>query len=156
MTEDTSLCPHWYSLSSQRLVPAHVFTLHCVHCERFLYKCVECSELMPKALKSSHSHPKCPDCHSSLTKDGLDAHRPRCEFRPRPCEFCSLELPIHQLNEHQEDCSNRTEVCESCQKFVKLKDMIRHLSEDCRLSEDGRKRKRPRSPHKDRKRVKRS
>jgi methionyl-tRNA synthetase len=118
---------------------------------------------MPKSQKDAHTrtHAKvnCPDCGSPFTPEDLTSHRSRCELKPKPCEYCSLELPIFELIDHQEACANRTELCEMCHKYIKLKDMIDHLSENCFQQLEAVppvKRKRTKSPLQDRKRIKRS
>lgn len=114
-----------------------MFELHTAHCERFLYRCTECGEVLPKTQQQKHEQElhtkvKCPYCEEMLTKDNIQAHKTRCDFKPKPCQFCTVEMPLVSLIEHEEDCGNRTEECTDCKKFVRVKDFPRHIAYDCK------------------------
>ena len=66
-----------------------------------------------------------------LGKEDIHAHKTRCDFKPKPCQYCTVEMPLVSLIEHEEDCGNRTEPCTDCKKFVRIKDFPRHIAFDC-------------------------
>lgn len=66
-----------------------------------------------------------------LGKEDIGPHKTRCDFKPKPCQYCTVEMPLVSLIEHEEDCGNRTEPCTDCNKFVRIKDFTRHIAFDC-------------------------
>lgn len=54
------------------------------------------------------------------------AHRLKCEFRPKPCSYCSELIPSNGMSVHQADCPKRPRQCDVCNKKIPVDDFNRH------------------------------
>ncbi|NXV70896.1 XAF1 factor, partial [Atlantisia rogersi] len=121
-----------FVLGSKRDVSADNFSLHEVHCLRFLTLCPECDEpVAQKDMKDhqteAHKQVRCNLCHQSMQQYQLEHHETQeCHNRPVKCQICELELPFHKLQEHLNTCASRTELCGECNKYIMYKDLSKH------------------------------
>ncbi|KAM6242394.1 XIAP-associated factor 1 isoform 2-T2 [Porphyrio hochstetteri] len=127
MTEESRFCKN-----CQRDVSADNFSLHEVHCLRFLTLCPECDEpVAQKDMKDhqteAHKQVRCNLCHQSLQQYQLEHHETKeCHERPMKCQICELEIPFNKLQEHLNTCASRTERCWECNKYIMHKDLSKH------------------------------
>lgn len=126
-------CVYWYNSNSHKGIPEDVYTLHEVHCMRFLSVCSLCKEVIPKSKKSSHDaefHAKepCNYCMVNFEAKDLSLHKTVCNARPKPCLYCGAVMELFHLINHEDTCGNRTEDCELCGKIVIIKNIPEHLA----------------------------
>lgn len=121
----SSLC-----LNCNHSIPDSVFTLHSLHCTRFLTVCPTCHDLIPKSTQPSHfqthKNDVCPYCQEHILYGFLEEHVTRCELKPRECEYCETVFGFEERVEHVEVCGNRTWECEMCGMLVKNKEKRKH------------------------------
>ncbi|XP_069509517.1 XIAP-associated factor 1 isoform X2 [Ambystoma mexicanum] len=123
MEQETRFCGN-----CKKDVASANFSLHEVHCLRFLGVCQECGECVPhKDMKEhqdeSHTKVKCELCHQRVQQCLLEEHKAeKCEERLITCKFCSLEVASCKFQEHDDSCGSRTELCPDCKKYIMLKD----------------------------------
>ncbi|KAG2458786.1 XAF1 factor, partial [Polypterus senegalus] len=112
------------------------FSLHIVHCHRFLSICPLCDESVPSDQLEEHrdrEHRKvqCIQCRKKIENYKLEIHKlEECLQRMNICPFCDLEMPFCKLSEHKAACGSRTQLCPDCNKYIKLVDEEKHY-DDC-------------------------
>lgn len=127
MEEETQFCGN-----CKKDVASSNFSLHEVHCLRFLKVCAECRQSVPhKDMKQhqeeSHKKVRCDLCHQSIQQYLLEEHKAvECDERSVRCEFCELDLSFCKLQEHADTCGSRTQLCHDCKKYVMFKDLEDH------------------------------
>ncbi|XP_069073322.1 XIAP-associated factor 1 [Pleurodeles waltl] len=127
MEEETQFCGN-----CKKNVALTNFSLHEVHCRRFLKVCPECGEPVPhkdmqQHQDESHRKVKCDLCHQSIQQYLLEEHKAEeCDERSVRCQFCELDLAFCKLKEHADTCGSRTELCHDCKKYVMIKDLEDH------------------------------
>ncbi|XP_020577185.1 XIAP-associated factor 1 [Phalaenopsis equestris] len=133
----TTICSH-----CERDIPTVNIQLHQAHCSRNLQKCSICGEIVPikhadEHFKESHAPIDCSLCSETIEREGWSLHQDeKCPKRIVTCEFCEFLLPAADLYEHQEVCGNRTELCHTCNKYIRLRELIRH-EVNCQSHSDG-------------------
>ena len=137
--------------------------MHSVHCQRFMKYCDYCDQSFSKNeweehIKTFHGEVCCKDCGISIEKKHMEGHevsdvwqwrssgfdakhltffqKEECRFRPQTCDYCNLSLPDCRFAEHENFCGSRTELCQLCNKYVKLRDLERHVCEEVPAAED--------------------
>ncbi|NXF72359.1 XAF1 factor, partial [Sclerurus mexicanus] len=127
MTEESRFCKN-----CKRDVSAANFSLHEVHCMRFLTLCAECDEPvaqkdMEDHQREAHKQVRCSLCHQSVQQYQLEHHENKeCQKRAMKCIICNLEIPFNKLQEHLDTCGSRTERCQECNKYIMYKDQRKH------------------------------
>ncbi|NXU76028.1 XAF1 factor, partial [Oreotrochilus melanogaster] len=127
MTEESRFCKN-----CKRDVSAANFSIHTVHCLRFLTLCPECDEPvslkdMKDHQKEAHKQVKCNLCHQSMQQYQLEHHEAKeCHKRATKCMICELEMPFNKLQEHLNSCVSQTEWCWECNKYIMFKDQSKH------------------------------
>ncbi|XP_012508088.1 PREDICTED: XIAP-associated factor 1 isoform X3 [Propithecus coquereli] len=115
----------------RKVASAH-FTLHEVHCLRFLVLCPECEEAVPgvkmeEHCKNSHRQVGCAMCQQSVQKPLLEFHEAKeCQERPTECKFCKLAVRLSKLEVHEFYCGKRTELCPDCGQSIMLEVLAQH------------------------------
>ncbi|XP_006863539.1 PREDICTED: XIAP-associated factor 1 [Chrysochloris asiatica] len=127
LEEDVQVCQY----CKRNVASAH-FTLHEVHCMRFLVICQECEEPVPKKemeehLEDKHKEVECTMCHQNVQKYLLDAHETKdCQMRQVNCKFCELTMGLSKLVNHEYQCGSRTERCPHCNQLILLRKLAHH------------------------------
>ncbi|KAM9370614.1 XIAP-associated factor 1 [Phaethornis superciliosus] len=127
MTEESRFCKN-----CKRDVSAANFSIHTVHCLRFLTLCPECDEpVSQKDMKDhqneAHKQVRCNLCHQSMQQYQLEHHEAKeCHKRAMKCMTCELEMPFNKLQEHLSTCASKTEWCWECNKYIMFKDQSKH------------------------------
>uniref|UniRef100_A0A2K6FSV1 XIAP associated factor 1 n=1 Tax=Propithecus coquereli TaxID=379532 RepID=A0A2K6FSV1_PROCO len=96
----------------RKVASAH-FTLHEVHCLRFLVLCPECEEAVPGVKMEEH----CKNSHRQAKE---------CQERPTECKFCKLAVRLSKLEVHEFYCGKRTELCPDCGQSIMLEVLAQH------------------------------
>ncbi|XP_014378959.1 XIAP-associated factor 1 [Alligator sinensis] len=127
MEDESKFCPN-----CKQDVSAANFSLHEIHCQRFLTVCPDCKEAvaqkeMREHQANAHKQVRCKLCHQSLQQYQLENHETvECSERVMKCKFCELEMPFAKLQEHLDSCGSRTEKCFGCNKYIMYKDLDQH------------------------------
>lgn len=103
------------------------FTLHEVHCLRFVVLCPECEEPVPQAKMKEHLQ----DAHQQ--RDRLvpsSCLLPKeCQESPVKCKFCELAMDLSKLDIHETHCGSQLKHCPYCNQPVMLRKLSQHKDE---------------------------
>ena len=47
------------------------------------------------------------------------------------CYYCKLSLDYDKFKDHVTACGSRTELCTDCKKYILIKDLNKHLENNC-------------------------
>lgn len=109
--------------------------------ESFCIKHVKCCEICQEPINidelqdhidEKHKNIGCNDCGKDLEKARFSSHKKKCDFMPKNCSFCELELPLVDLHDHEYICGSKTEKCELCFDYIPLREKDLHLEYKCR------------------------
>ncbi|XP_056178527.1 uncharacterized protein LOC130141532 [Falco biarmicus] len=112
-------------------IPASNFTIHEVHCSRFLAACQYCEVYIPISemknhFASEHVEVTC-ECGMKMEKQHLEDHKAFvCLLRLVLCPYCEIQLPLRAMVDHELYCSTRTEECENCHRYILVRDLKEH------------------------------
>eukprot|EP01105_Mastigella_eilhardi_P006554 TRINITY_DN1808_c0_g1_i2.p1 TRINITY_DN1808_c0_g1~~TRINITY_DN1808_c0_g1_i2.p1 ORF type:complete len:457 (-),score=86.08 TRINITY_DN1808_c0_g1_i2:9-1379(-) len=118
-------------------VPAENAPTHDVFCRRNIQQCPVCNVPVrvadAEAHAATHVLEPCSKCEQRVEHSHMEQHlESECPKRATPCSFCSLSIPADEHERHEAYCGSRTDQCAACSKYIRLRDMAKHVSSKCK------------------------
>ena len=112
------------------------FFLHERMCSLNVKKCPKCNKPftvqdLEDHMEDVHGETECEYCNKKYPNSEIEKHRKRCDSKMVPCSYCEMEVLLGELKEHQASCGAITEPCPNCGRYVKRKDIDKHLLDGC-------------------------